>query len=237
MRWPWQRNSVPRCRFAIVFPGRTGSSFLVSCLRSHPAVHVEGEQLVRQDAAWQRRYLHSLYGDARPAPVIATGFKTKPKDVWDLGGFAQVLAELDVRVIALSRRNLVKLAVSTLNARRLHESTGRWNRTAETPAPGPLAVSAEELAATIDRCAAAQAEVHGFASSCGRPVLHLDYEDLLLDRGRWIGSVLDFLELPKRELAGEVEKSTADDLRVALADFEGLRAHFRGTAREADFLT
>lgn len=190
---------------------------------------------MRLDAEAQRRYLRSLYLDARPAPVIAAGFKTKPKDVWDLDEFARMLAELDVRVIALTRRNLVKLAVSTLNARRLHDATGRWNRTVETPAPGPLAVSAEELATTIERCAAAQAEVTSFAAACGRPVLPLDYEDLLADRERWLGSVLDFLELPRRALSGEVEKSTADDLRIALADFDGLRDRFRGTAREADF--
>ena len=54
------KSIVPPVRFAILFPGRTGSSFLVSCLESHPEVLAEGERLVRRSARWQERWLQFL---------------------------------------------------------------------------------------------------------------------------------------------------------------------------------
>ena len=47
--------ATPAIPFVILFPGRTGSSWLVSSLASHPAIHAEGERLVRMPAARQPR--------------------------------------------------------------------------------------------------------------------------------------------------------------------------------------
>ncbi|MGA1058443.1 MAG: hypothetical protein ACO3Y3_12200, partial [Phycisphaerales bacterium] len=54
-------------RFLILFPGRTGSSWLVSALQSHPDVSAEGEILVKQDAGSQRRILEERYASAPAA--------------------------------------------------------------------------------------------------------------------------------------------------------------------------
>lgn len=213
----------------MLFPGRTGSSFLISCLRSHPELLAEGEGLARKPADEQRRWIHGLYDTPRPRSCRAVGFKTKLKDVWDTEAFADFLRARDVRVISLRRRNPVKLAVSTLNARRLHAQTGRWNRTADVPPLGPLSVTPEELAATVDRCIAAQAEVDAFVRPLGLPSIALDYEDLLEDRAAWLRGVTDFLGVAPQELHGTVEKATDDDLRAALADHERHARHFAGT--------
>ena len=222
-------------RFVILFPGRTGSSYLVSCLASHPEIVAEGERLVRQTAEWQRDWMRALYRDPKPAPVKTAGFKTKLKDVWDRGEFAALLAELDVRVITMARRNIVKLAVSTLNARRVHAATGRWNRTADSPELGPLESPATEIVGMVARCAAAQDEVLAFARTLALPSLALEYEEILADRDAFLARVTDFLGVSRHPLAGEFAKSTDDDLRRALADFDAVRAAFRGTPREVDF--
>lgn len=227
--WFWTRRHIPPCRFAVLFPGRTGSSFLISCLAEHPEVRVEGEGLARQDAESQRRWLAALYDAPQPTTCRAVGFKTKLKDVWDLAAFAEFLRARGVRIIVLQRRNIVKLAVSTLNARRLHDLTGRWNRTAGTPELGPLRVAPQELADMIAGCANAQTEVTDYARATGLPTLELDYEDLLADRAAWLRRVTDYLEVAPRALAGSVEKATHDDLRVALADHDAHAAYFART--------
>lgn len=207
----------------------------MSCLSSHPEVVAEGERLVRQPEEWQRAWMRSLYLEPKPTPVKAAGFKTKLKDAWDLDQFGALLAELDVRVITMARRNIVKLAVSTLNARRVHAATGRWNRTAASPEIGPLDAAPAEIAATVGRCEAAQLEVLDFAARLARPTLALAYEELLDDREAFLARVTDFLGVSRLPLSGEFAKSTDDDLRRALADFDAVRAVFRGTPREVDF--
>lgn len=226
---------LPPCRFVVLFPGRTGSSFLISCLRSHPELLAEGEGLARKPPDEQQRWIHELYDTPRAQTCRAVGFKTKLKDVWNLEAFAGLLRARDVRVISLRRRNPVKLAVSTLNARRLHGQTGRWNRTAGVPALGPLSVTTEELAEMIDRCIAAQAEVDAFVRLLALPSTALDYEDLLEDRAEWLRGVTDFLGVAPQELHGTVEKATDDDLRVALADHDAHARHFAGTPLAAHF--
>lgn len=234
MPWPWSRRT-PSSRFVILFPGRTGSSHLVSCLGSHPAVVAEGERLVRQDAAWQQRWIREFYGP-RAAPVPASvGFKTKLKDVWDLDAFGRLLAGLEVRVIELARRDIARLAVSTLNARRLHEQHGRWNRTEDTPPLGPLAVTGAELEESMRLCEESQEELRRFVRALGRPTLSLDYEELRTDTPATLSRVLRFLDVPDAPMASSVAKATEDDLRVALADYDAHRRHFAGTRWAASF--
>jgi len=92
----------------------------------------------------------SVYDTRRDASIGAVGFKTKLKDLWDGGAFATMLRARDVRVIALRRRDVVRLAVSNINARRVVERTGRWNRHAGSPALPPLEVAPEVLERMIE---------------------------------------------------------------------------------------
>lgn len=237
MPWPWSSPSPPASRFAILFPGRTGSSFLVSCLASHPEVAVEGERLVRQSAEWQRRWIAEFYDTPRRSPVRCVGFKTKPKDVWDLDEFATMLRERRVRVIEMRRRNVVKLAVSHLNAKRIHAETGRWNLASDGSSLAPLHATPDALAEAIEICATAQEQVGRFVGTLGLATLALDYEDLLESRTTWLERVCGFLEIAPRPLSGAVEKATSDDLRAALANFDELAAHFAGSPLAEHFLT
>lgn len=236
MLWP-TRKSLPRSRFAILFPGRTGSSHLVSCLSSHPAVLAEGEALVRRTPEEQRDWIAGLYDTPRAAPVTCVGFKTKPKDAWDLEAFGQMLRARQVRIISMRRQNLVKLAVSALNAKRMHAETGRWNQRAGAPRLGPLRVEPAQLEAAIESAANAQATVASFVASLALPTLELDYEGLLADERATLDRVSSFLEIERRPMTSAVEKSTEDDLRQALAEFDALAAHFAAGPHGRHFLT
>jgi LPS sulfotransferase NodH len=222
-------------RFAILFPGRTGSSFLVSSLASHPGILVEGERLVRRPGWWQRRWIRRLYDRRRDPAIAAVGFKTKLKDVWNLDAFAAMLRARGVRIIELRRRNPVKLAVSTINARRLREQSGRWNRTGETRPLGPLAVEPADLERMVATCMARQAELAAYVGALELPTLRLDYEELLTDRDRWLARVLAFLKVSDMPLRSELLKATDDDLRRALRDYDAVAKHFAGGSYAAFF--
>ena len=228
---------VPRrriARFVILFPGRVGSTFLVSALDAHPDVEAKGERLdpLRADGAaaqldWTRRYLRG--------PLVnrhrAVGFKTKLRDVLDQDGFAALLHELDARVVLLDRRNDVKHVVSRITARALKDTTGRWNRYAgDDAAPTPAVhVEPDDFDARLRAVVAEKATIVDYVDRLGLPDLRVDYEDLLAAPDETFGAVLAFLGVRVLPMTGATVKHTSDDLRDVIANFDEVRARYAGT--------
>jgi hypothetical protein len=229
-----RRTLSARTRFVVLFPGRTGSSHLISCLAQHPAIFVEGEKLVRLGLQEQAAYLRALYESDRSARIRSVGLKTKLKDVASLDDFAAMLRAHDVRIITLLRENRLKLAVSTLNARRIHREHGRWNLVKGEARLPPLDASVDEIVSMLTQVDAAQREVLSFAATLPLPRLDLTYEALLRDHDATIGRVEDFLNVQALRLSGSVEKATNDDLRQSVTAYDELAERLRGSAYAAD---
>ena len=214
--------------FVILFPGRTGSSWLVSSLQSHPMVQAEGERLVQLRPRSQPRWIRRLYHRAARAGLRAGGFKTKLKDVWDLDAFRTLLTGHGARVIVMDRRNTVKLAVSTINARRLFEATGRWNRRAGDPVLPPFTLAEADLRRVLAECQDRQRQLHDYAATLPLPGITIHYEDLLGTPAETMGRVLEFLGAPPMPLDSAVANNTDDDLSLAILNAAELQAAFAG---------
>ncbi|MGA0419373.1 MAG: hypothetical protein ACO3P9_05015 [Phycisphaerales bacterium] len=214
-------------RFVILFPGRTGSSWLVSALDGHPRIDVRGEILVAQTPDAQRRLVEERLGNP-PAPGESRGFKTKLKDVADLDAL-RVAIGTEVAVVHMVRRDLLRLAISTINARRLHRRTGRWNRADGVRALPPLDVEIDVLLATIDECATAVATLADYIGSLAAPVLEVDYAEVVHDPEGLLRRVQQHVGGAPRPLASGVLKNTGTDLREAVADFDRLTRDLAGS--------
>ena len=68
-----------------------------------------------------------------------------------------------------------------------------------------------------------------------RPLLHLDYEDLLADPTAVFHQLLAYLGLPPAPIQGTTLKNTSDDLREVVTNFDELRARYAGTRYEPMF--
>jgi len=158
--------------------------------------------------------------------VLARGFKTKLKDVWDLDAFRDLLHERGVRVIVLERLNTIKLAVSTINARRLHEQTGRWNRSRDTAPLPRFELDPGELERVIAECRRHRERLAAFVETLDLSRLALSYEDLLGDSEARFRDILAYLDVPPAALQSKVLKNTDDDLSQVLVNFEDLRERF-----------
>ncbi len=212
--------------FAILFPGRTGSSWLISCLNSHPEIDARGEELVGRSSRSQQRWIKRLYGGGSGA--AARGFKSKLKDVWDLDGFRALLTEHSVRVITMDRRNKIKLAVSTINARRLKTISGRWNqRQGEEVELPPLELDEAELRRVLADGHRVDEQLGAFADSLDLPRMHPAYEELLAAPEERMRDVQLFLGVPPTSISGDVVKNTDDDLSRAVVNYDDLRSRFR----------
>lgn len=232
--------SSPGCMpFVILFNGRTGSSHLTELLRSHPEIRARGERLGREarqgrkgqgdQLAWARETLEPR------RRLRAVGFKTKLSVIDDAAGFADLLRERDVRVVHMERRNVIKAAVSAVNASRLRSLglTSNLREGVERPEYAPI--SEAELRERIENREHWSRELSSFVAGLGLETLEIAYEDLLTDERGTVDRVLAFLEVPPAPLKSPVRKLTPDDLHVALPNFDELRAAFAGTPYEPMF--
>lgn len=227
-------------RFIVLFVERAGSTYVMSCLDSHPEVHALREQfaVLRQqgeDADGQLQWAWEFWTPPLIGEHAAIGFKTKLVDVLDREGFAALLHDKQVKVIRLNRRNAVKGVISTINARRLHEVSGNWNLLKEADRMSPFAVDLDEFQRLLQAREDWDSELEAFVGGLQLPTLPLYYEELLEDEGAFLSKVFAFLNVPERPVQGKTLKHTADDLRQAITNFDELRARYAGTRYEAMF--
>lgn len=224
-------------RFVLLFTGRTGSTYLVEALSSHPQICVKGEKLGGYKAkpgkqiAWAENFLTAQ----NATKYRAVGFKTKFRDLADPGRFAVSLRYLSVRVIFLDRRNVIKHVVSYFNAERLHETTGNWNLYEERMRPRPLVLDPENFERYLRAVEQRRRDLALYVAHLGLTTVHLNYEDLLLEKDAALERLCEFLEVPPFPIRGECLKATSDDLRDAIANFDSIRARYVGTPYEEMF--
>ncbi len=222
---PWLRRTTDGTRFLILFPGRTGSSWLVDGLARHPRIRAEGEMLVGRSPAEQRSELARLYGRSR---YSAVGFKTKLKDVADLGHLTACIEEHDLVVLLMRRRDLLRLAISRINARRLHAVTGRWNvRSNDRPVSGGD-VTVDELVEALVACRDDVARLDDFVVSTGVTPFEIEYADILAGPAEVLGRVQEKLGVEPRRVVSSVAKNTSQRLSAAVGNIDALRQALSG---------
>jgi LPS sulfotransferase NodH len=227
-------------RFVILFVERSGSTYLATLLDAHPDVLARREEFAHllqkgkggvEQLAWAREfYSPPLFGDRK-----ALGFKTKLVDILDKPGFAQLLKENGCRVVQLQRRNHVKAAISTLNAKRLHEVSGNWNLLNETDRMPAFPVNLEEFERLLQERLEWDRELEDYVESLKLPSLPLYYEDMLINEDEFIRRVFEFMGVRYLAIKGKTLKNTQDNLRDAIVNFDELRRKYAGTPYEPMF--
>ena len=211
--------------------GRTGSSYLVSCLQSHPRSLCEGERLVGLDSAEaQERWIDRFY--RRRFRIRAMGFKTKLKDVHDREVLAACLRRHGADVICMRREDVLRQAISVLRARELKSRFGVWNRNVDTPDLGPSRIDLGELDRVIADCLRQREELERYVSELDLPATVVNYEQLLADLPGTMGPILDRLGVRRRTLLASTRKNTDDRLERIIVNYDELRTHLAGTGCE-----
>jgi LPS sulfotransferase NodH len=207
-------------------------------LERHPDIEMKGEVLgaLRKEGSerqleWTSRFLRGPVVSRRSA----YGFKTKLRDIHDRDAFGTILRTENARVIELTRANRVKHAVSRINARRLHDITGRWNRSAGDPPLEPAPITPEEFDLNLGKVEAEKADIHAYVEQLGLPALTLTYEDLLGSLQPTLAQLFAFISVRPITVEGTTKKNTDDNLGRAVTNIAELRDHHRGTRFEAMF--
>ena len=226
--------------FVILFVERAGSTYLFTALKNQPGILALTEKFdaLRQEGKTAAEQLEWADGFLTP-PLVgrhrAIGFKTKTVDILDADGFAGLMRAHRCKIIQLRRRNTVKGAVSTLNARRQWKVSGNWNLLSESTRLGAFEVDPAEFDVLLQERERLDQELEAYVERVKLPTLKLFYEELLVDHRTFVRRALDFLGSHDPAAGGATLKNTGDDLREAIVNFDELRGRYAGTRYESMF--
>lgn len=229
--------------FVLLFQGRTGSTFITECLNDHPHIRMAAEvwggwgfQVPPEDLPeFKRRqcqWLTDYYGPPSDRNIRAMGFKTKLDDVLDKPAFIRFLRERQLRIIHMTRRNVIKLVVSEINAQRLVETSGKWNIDDKDQRPGPFVLDLEEFEAKLEWRLQVERWLDAYIETINLPTLRLAYEDLLDDGEAFFEAIYDFINVRPHPASGNTVKSTPDDLSRIILNYDALLSKYKYTPYE-----
>jgi LPS sulfotransferase NodH len=233
-------------KFVIAGTQRTGTTLLRTSLSSHPEIDCHGEVFklgkapyalpggywayTRQDSLHRlkaallpqrsfRDFLAKLYGERGHRAV---GFKLMLNHCEAMPDLWPLVAQHDVKVILVTRRNFLK----TLVSRQTAAATGVYHVSASLPVKTavanwvarPAVIDAKTVVQNLDTIAQ---EVIEWKSRLGQlEFIELIYETYVQDQPDFNAKVLDFLEVPKRVLDSDLKKVNPDRLRNLLANYD-----------------
>jgi LPS sulfotransferase NodH len=239
----------PAPRFVIVAAERTGTNLLVSLLNQYEnclcgselfnPVNIAGKIIPWRDIAEPEHARLNALRLADPVAFwndlcitsLARGYRAVGFKLMYSHGLNEqrllehLIADRSLRVIHLTRRNLLRRAVSERQAR----ATNQWaagNGAKLEPRP-PISITIDDCVESMRMVAAQQASIDSMFED--HSVLRLVYEDLAEQPQRVAARAAEFLGLPPRAHPPEVkyQKTGAEDLSQALTGFDELRATVR----------
>ena len=254
---PVGRAVRPACRFVILTPGRSGSSYTRSCLNSHPNVICYPELFVRRGASAQAEILDAVVDnrlnrlDSKTRSIIrrsipglpnrdvnALGFKVQLQDLHEPTRLFTQLEAHDYKMVYLKRKNIVKSVVSKLNQERLlrEYGPGNSNISDRNRVQKALHVHPPEFLETLRFRIKLESWHDRFAAAYGAEKRTVFYEDLLDSPEEYFGPILELLGVKPLKLSGEYIKHTPDRLSEAIENYDEIVELARGT-RYAELLS
>ena len=226
---------LPEIRFHIFGQGRTGSRLLCDLLHSHPDITCDLEILAER--ARDPRGL--IEAHARLCKTRAHGFKhkiyqlTERQRVDDPAAFLQALHNDGWKMLHLSRRNVIRHALSGIARERTgvtHKLGGKDSGSFQK-----LYIEVEELRGWVeDRKQRQQREMDAIGDL---PRLEIVYDDDLMSgeaQAAACARVVEWLGLPPAEMSAKIRPNTPKRLRDFVENFDEIAEAFEGTD-EAQF--
>lgn len=236
---------------------RTGTTLLRTSLSSHPEIICHGEifnlgkppyrlpggywAFTRQDILHRlkaaflpersyRRFLAELYGQRE---CKAIGFKLMLSQCKARPALWPVVAESDVKVILVTRRNVLK----TLISRRAAAASGVYHVSASLPVATavakwesqPITIDSNTIIRDLDEIAKETAEWKERLSSL--TFMELIYEEYFRDQSNWNAKVLDFIGVPERSLTSDLKKVNSSKLEDLIVNYDEIA----GVVRDSDY--
>ncbi|MEM9412493.1 MAG: hypothetical protein AAGA30_15370 [Planctomycetota bacterium] len=228
----------PPVRYVMLFPGRTGSTYLTDHMANHPEIVANYEILSQHQESWaeQEQFLQEMIGTPRRRSIQAIGFKTKLRSVLDQEEFERHLVKNKYHIIHLTRSNPLKFVVSIVRAELLRQQNGSSNLIdSQHPELGPTVIPLADFAKAKTRLR----RHHRLTQVIDRlnlPTMNFAYEDLLKNEQAALRKVWGFLGVRSIVTTGRTRKNTPGNLRNAVTNLDEIIDHHPEMARYVDQL-
>ncbi|MEM9969393.1 MAG: Stf0 family sulfotransferase [Pseudomonadota bacterium] len=246
--------------FLVIFTARSGSTALFGNLKSHPDFKMRAEvfgnavlpgdieQTDDNRLEFLRKFWQAYKDGAQPENEIFRGFKmqvTRNGDQFsDLDRLVEFVKPYQPRIITLRRQNILKQALSSINARRLQIATAKMldGRAAAHVTPDiaavlkdlkaqKLVVNVKELGTMLAGIKKAYGILNALSDKMGE-THDITYEDYNANRDSVVKSVFSYIgaDPEKWAPADAYLKITSDDLSEVVENYDELQrfAHEAG---------
>ena len=206
--------NVRPVRYVMLFPGRTGSTYITDHMSNHPDIYANYEVLWQFQDSWeqQKDYLDRMFKRGEEAGAKAIGFKSKLNLVYDLPVFESYLRRFQFRIINLTRTNHLKFVVSIVRAKMLRAQNGSSNLIDDQHQElGPTSIPLSDFAKAKTRLRRNN-RISQLIDRVKLPSLEISYEDLLNDEAATLKTIWDFLGVRNIATTGITSKSYAAGL-------------------------
>lgn len=211
-------------KLIIVARSRTGSNLLASLLNSHPKIEVRGEVFSRIKQASCRTVWNKVFSKRLPW-IKYLGFKifydhpidSDDKEVWDF-----IKKDVDIRIIHLKRRNILRSHVSRLIALK----TDKWTSTQNNePAENESRAVEVDTGHCIDQFQQLEKwqNDHDKRSFSQHEYLEVIYEELASEPQKIMNEVFDFLQLPRRKVETKLKRQNPEPLNLLIKNYSEVK--------------
>jgi hypothetical protein len=227
--------NLPKTKFIIFTIGRSGSSLLVSLLKSNPEIHCVGE-LLGKKLLFPERYIHQV---AKRFKKGVFGFKLntyhfRVQNIQDPVAFVGKLSESGYKIISLQRDNFLRQVISHMYAvyRGKYHQKASEGQQKQPQITIELDVLKKELR-LFEGYQALEKQILGQF-----PHFALSYEKDLAEEARQqetVNRVAAFLDTPPAPVSTDLVKTTPKELSRIIHNYEEVRQYLQNTPY-AEFL-
>jgi hypothetical protein len=218
--------------FVILCLGRTGSTHLVSLLDSHPRIRCFGELFTHHEGTLDEAYVTSSRSDPQeyiahltaPLSESAVGFKLPLSSIRAHPGALDVIEPRDLRVVRLSRKNLLALFVS----RRLLASTHVPQSTRGDYGDATVVLDPKQCIAMFEKTEEHERYLDEIAA--GKPVFRITYEELVT--GQRLAEIQRFLDVEPAALRSPFSRIRSRPLADTIENWPEVEDALRGSPYE-----
>lgn len=219
------RDYVP---FIVLTRSRTGSNLLLSFLNSHPNVFCEGEIFAKLNGADPLRKLERTFGK-QPHHIHAKGFKIfyyHPLDAEATAFWAELERRTDIRIIHLTRENILR----TLVSRKIAGIKGSWTGTSFDKSDS----HDKSVILTADELEEGFLQTQAWEDSAERqfnrhPILRMTYEQITTAPAASYQALSDFLGIPDSVPRTNLHRQNPEHMQHLIRNYDELKVRFSGT--------
>lgn len=201
---------------------RTGSSLVVTLLRSHPHIELKGEAFRLLENKSCRTIWDENFGRKLPW-VKYMGFKifyhhpddSDDREVWDL-----IKQDHEIRIIHIKRNNLLRTYVSKLIA----EKTGAWRSPSEKRdghIEKQVTVDTEHCINSLKKTIQWE-DQYGKKMFPNHPYMEITYEELISNLQGTMNNIMAFLNVKQKKVKSILKKQNPEPLKDLVTNYHEL---------------